>query len=103
MHQLGRSALLINSNGAGNAQINHLPLLHTTIDVLHLSNQQSAISNTGEKSFKWKAIFYGTYKQAYANGNLIAVRKGADPQQRKITIVETTVKPGQKVNIKVEY
>lgn len=91
------------SNGAGNAQINHLPLLHTTIDILHLSKQQSAISNTGAKSFKWKAIFYGTYTRAYANGNLIAVRKGTDPQQRRITFVETTVKPGQKVNIKVEY
>ena len=91
------------SNSSVSAQISNLPLLHTTIDVDHLSKQQSAISNTGAQSFKWKAIFYGTYKKALANGNLIAVRKGADPQQRRITIVETTVKPGQKVNIKVEY
>jgi len=34
---------------------------------------------------------------------LISIKKGTDPQQRKIAIVETTVKPGEKVNIKVEY
>ena len=87
------------SNGSGNAQINHLSLLHTTIDVAHMNKQQSAISNTGTRSLKWKAIFFGTYKRAYANGKLIAIKKGTDPQQRTIAIVETIVKPGQKVNI----
>jgi len=99
----GTISTVYKSNGSGNAAINHLPLLHTTIDLAHLNKQQSVISNTGTQSFKWKAMFYGTYKRAYANGNLIAVKKGTDPQQRKTAIVETTVKPGQKVNIKVEY
>ena len=91
------------SNGSGNAQINHLPLLHTTIDLAHLSKQQSVITNTGAQPFKWKAMFYGTYKRAYANGNLIALKKGTDLQRRKISIVETIVKPGEKLNIKVKY
>jgi hypothetical protein len=99
----GTISTVYKSNGPGNATINHLPLLHTTIDLAHVSKQQSVISNTGAHLFKWKAMFYGTYKRAYANGNLIAVKKGTDQQQRKAAFVETTVKPGQKVNIKVEY
>jgi hypothetical protein len=99
----GTISTIYKSNSSGNATINHLPLLHTTIDLSHLSKQQSVIINTGPQPFKWKAMFYGAYKRAYANGNVIPVKKGTDPQQRKISIVETTVKPGGKVNIKVGY
>jgi hypothetical protein len=48
-------------------------------------------------------MFYGAYKRAYANGNLVHVKQEIDPQQKEISIVEITVKPGQKVDIKVEY
>ncbi|MCR8556254.1 hypothetical protein KXD93_01290 [Mucilaginibacter sp. BJC16-A38] len=91
------------SNGTGNAVINQLPLLHTTIDLAHISKQQSVIKNTGQQPFKWKAMFYGAYKRAYLNGNLLPLKKGTDQQQREISIVETTVKPGEKADIKVVY
>jgi len=91
------------SNGTGNAAIHQLPLLRTTIDITHVSKRQSIMINTGPQAFKWKAMFYGTYNRAYANGKLLSVKKETDPQQKEISIVETTVKPGQKVNIKVKH
>jgi hypothetical protein len=99
----GTISTIYKSNGTGNAAIHQLPLLRTTIDISHVSKQQSTMMNTGRKAFKWKAMFYGNYKWAYANGNLLSVKKETDPQQKEISIVETTVKPGQKVNIKVKY
>lgn len=99
----GTISTIYKSNGTHNAAIRQLPLLHTTIDITHLSKQQSIMINTGPQSFKWKAMFYGTYKRVYANGHLLPVKKGTDSQQKEISIVETTVKPGQKVSIKAWY
>jgi hypothetical protein len=89
------------SNGTGSAAINQLPVLHTTIDIAHLSKQHSVLTNTGPQPFKWKAMFYGTYKRANINGRWLVVKKSTDAQQREISIVETTVKPGQRIDIKV--
>ncbi|HTE00538.1 MAG TPA: hypothetical protein VK668_14690 [Mucilaginibacter sp.] len=98
----GTISTIYKSNGTGNAAIRQLSLLLTTIDITHVNKQQSVMKNTGLRSFKWKAMFYGAYKRAYADGHLLPVKKETDPQQKEISIVETTVKPGQKVNIKVE-
>jgi hypothetical protein len=97
----GTISTIYKSNGIGNAAIRQLPLLHTTIDITHLSKQQSIMRNTGPQAFKWKAMFYGTHKRAYANGHLVSLKNGTDSQQKEISIVETTVKPGQEINIKV--
>ena len=99
----GTISTLYKSNGTGNAAIHQLPLLHTTIDITHVNKQQSIMMNTGSQSFKWKAMFYGTYKRAYANGHLLSIKKEPDYRQKEISMVETTVKPGQKVSIKVGY
>lgn len=89
------------TNGTGNAAIDQLSLLNTTVNLAHLSPQQSTISNTGKQSFKWKAMFYGTFKRANINGNAVNIRKGKDDQNRMISFVETIVKPGQQANVKI--
>jgi hypothetical protein len=58
------------------------------------------ISNTGKQSFKWKAMFYGTFKRANINGNVVNIRKGKDDQNRMISFVETMVSPVNKPMLK---
>ena len=99
----GTISTIYKSNGTGNAAIHQLPLLRTTIDITHVSKQQSVMTNTGLQAFKWKAMFYGSYKRAYANGKLLSVKREKSAGQKEISIVETMVRPGQKVNIKVEF
>jgi hypothetical protein len=89
------------TNSTGNASVDHLSLLNTSISLAHVNRQQSTITNTGNQSFKWKAMFYGAFKRANINGNAVILKKGADDQNRVISFVETTITPGQKVNVKV--
>lgn len=90
------------TSDTGSAALNHLSLLNTTVNLAHMSRQQSSISNTGKKPFKWIAMFYGTFKKANINGNnTVTVKKGTDDQKRMISFIETIVSPGQKVNVKV--
>jgi hypothetical protein len=90
-------------NSTGNAGIKHLALIHTMVDIAHINNHQSVITNTGKQSFKWKAMFYGRYRLAYANGISLSIKKKTDPQGRVISFVEVIVKPGKKINVKAEY
>jgi hypothetical protein len=85
----------------GNASISNVPLLNTNISLTHLSRQQSAIKNTGAHSFKWKAMFYGTFIHANVNGKVMAVKAGKDLQNRAVSVVEAAVNAGQKVNVQV--
>lgn len=89
------------TNSAGNASVDHLSLLNTSISLAHINRQQSTITNTGKQPFKWKAMFYGSFKRANINGNVVTSKKGTDDQNKMISFVETTVTPGKKVNIKV--
>lgn len=89
------------TNDNGNAALNQLPLLNTSINLSHLGRQQSVISNTGAQPFKWKAMFYGRYRHALINGKQVAAKCTKDDCGRVIAFVETRVKAGQKVNVKM--
>lgn len=89
------------TNDNGNAALNQLPLLNTSINLSHLGRQQSVISNTGAQPFKWKAMFYGRYRHALINGKQVATKCTKDDCGRVIAFVETRVKAGQKVNVKM--
>jgi hypothetical protein len=89
------------TNENGNAALSQLSLLNTSINLSHLSRQQSVVSNTGRQAFNWQAMFYGRYQHVLINGKLTGVKNSTDDQGRIISFVSTTVKPGQKVNVKM--
>ena len=88
--------------GPGNAAISQLSLIQTTIDIVHVNNHQSMITNTGKQSFKWKAMFDGNYRRAYANGILLPLKKEKDIRGRTVSYIEINLKPGKKINVNVE-
>jgi hypothetical protein len=93
---------VLRMNDKGSAAIRHLPLLRTNIDVNHLDDYQSVISNNGKQTFKWKAMFYGNYHKAYVDGKLCQVKKETDVLGNTISYVITTVRPGMKENVRVD-
>ena len=60
------------------------------------------ITNTGKQSFKWKAMFDGNYRRAYANGILLPLKKEKDIRGRTVSYIEINLKPGKKINVNVE-
>lgn len=94
-------ATVYKTDAPGDASIGNVPLLNTNISLSHLSRRQSVIKNTGAQPFKWKAMFYGSFKRATVNGKTMAVKTGKDLQNKPVSFVETAVKPGQNLNVKV--
>jgi hypothetical protein len=90
------------TNTTGSAALNHLAVIHTMVDIAHLNKHQSVLRNTGKRSLKWKAMFYGNYKMAHANGKPIPVKKETDDQGKKVSFIEITLQPGKSVSVKVE-
>lgn len=93
---------IFKTTGTGNAAIRSLPLLNTLVDVTHFDTHQSSLTNHGKQPLKWKAMFYGSYHQAYANRKPLAIKQETDPQGKMISFAEVTVKPGQQVKVNVK-
>ncbi|WPU91443.1 hypothetical protein SNE25_19175 [Mucilaginibacter sabulilitoris] len=99
--QSGIVSTIYKTNGSGNATVTHLSLLNTTINLTHNSKRQSTLYNGGEQQLKWKAMFYGIYKTAKANGKSTSVHKETDEQGKTISFIVVVVEPGKAVNVKV--
>jgi len=91
---------LFKMTGGGSATINNLTVLQTTINVTHINNHQSDITNLGRRSFKWRAMFSGKYSHAKLNGVSLTMHKETDKQGKVVSWVLANVKPG--MHIKVE-
>jgi hypothetical protein len=66
--------------GTGTSQLTNLPVLNTTITLVH-NNKQTSITNTGKFPFKWRA-------QKISQGRVVACK-------------EVGVAPGQQINMKL--
>ncbi|WP_419698628.1 hypothetical protein [Mucilaginibacter sp. NFX135] len=99
MHSI---STIYKTSAAGNATISNLPLLNTVVDVAHLNARQSSLTNHGKQPLKWKALFYGSYHQAYTNRKPLAIKQETDSQGKVMSFTEVTVKPGQQVKVNVK-
>jgi hypothetical protein len=97
--QVRTIATLFKSNSGGFAAINNLALLQTKINLSHKNGHQSAISNLGNRSFKWKASFAGNYRYANVNGILMSTKKEISKDGKVISCVQVNIKPGMHVEI----
>jgi len=97
--QAGTISTLFKSTSGGTASVNNLPVLQTTVNLSHINNHRSVITNLGHRSFKWKAIFTGNYKHAAVNNVILATKLETDKQGKAISWVKVVVKPGRHVKI----
>ncbi|MCO5949261.1 hypothetical protein [Mucilaginibacter flavidus] len=100
--QNGTISTLFKTTSGGSASVNNLPVLQTTVNITHINDHQSAITNLGRRSFKWKAIFTGNYKYAAVNNLLLATKRETDKQGKAVSWVQVVVKPGRHVKIGVK-
>jgi len=98
--QTATVSTLFKMNGDGTAAVNNLPVLHTIINLTHINAHQSAIVNSGNKSFKWKAMFSGNYKHATVNNVLMPAKTETNKQGKVVSWVQVDVKP--RMHIKVD-
>jgi len=99
--QASTISTVFKTSGKESATITNLPLLQTTIDLIHSSTRQSTIFNSGKKPFKWKAFFCGNYPQVTVNGISKSAKKQTNPQGKMMSWVELEVKPGMRVKVEV--
>ncbi|MDN3580747.1 hypothetical protein [Mucilaginibacter flavus] len=87
------------SHAADISKIRHLPVLGTTINLTHFSPTASLIHNTGKKTFKWRAAFYGKLTTAYVNHQKHKLQQSRDDQGAVISYAEVTAFPGQSITV----
>lgn len=97
--QAGMVSTLFRTIGTCSATVSDLPVLQTTISLSYRNNHQSAISNSGKRSFKWKAMFMGNYQHAMVNGVSLKTKKETDQQGKITSWVQVIVKPGTRVRV----
>jgi len=90
---------LFRMHSGGAATVNNLPVLQTSINLSHHSDHQSVITNSGKRSFKWKAMFIGNYQHAMVNGALLTAKKQTDEQGKITSWVQVIVKPGMQIKV----
>ena len=98
----GTVSTIFRMNSGGDANVSNLPVLQTIISLSHHNDHQSAITNLGNRSFKWKAIFHGNYRYAMVNGVLLSTKKETDEQGKITSYMQVTVKPGKRVKIEAK-
>ncbi|MEO3405652.1 hypothetical protein AAFN85_17200 [Mucilaginibacter sp. CAU 1740] len=96
------TSTIYKTTDGGNASVRNLSLLGTVVDIAHHSIRESSLKNTGKRQLKWKAMFYGSYKYAYANGKQVPVKQTTDNWGKRISFAEVSVKPGSQVKISVK-
>lgn len=93
---------LFKSNSKGSATLNNLPVLQTTVKITHSNTYQSAITNSGKNSIKWKAMFSGNYRHASVNGAVQIPINETNAQGKVMCWVQVNVKPGMQIKVDVK-
>ena len=101
---------LYRHRGDDSAWLSDLPILGTTLTVLHMSPASTTVSNTGDRALVWRAEFNGAFalarvtRWAHAGPGRVEVatmstRRITDKWGRVISSVDVPLKPGEQVSV----
>ena len=100
--QAGTITTLYRTDGQDFSTINNLPVLQTTISLNHRNSHKSEITNSGKKTFKWKAVFSGNYRYAMVDSVLLKTKKEIDERGKINSWVLVLVKPGMRIKVEAK-
>lgn len=100
--QAGTITTLYRTDGQDFSTINNLPVLQTTISLNHRNSHKSEITNSGKKTFKWKAVFSGNYRYAMVDNVLLKTKKEIDERGKINSWVLVLVKPGMRIKVEAK-
>ncbi len=81
------------------AELDKLPLRRNVINVRHLSNQSSSITNVSGPTFTWRASFDGSARYLMVNGKKEQAKREATSLATPVVSVDVPVAPGQTVTV----
>jgi hypothetical protein len=86
---------LYRSNSTGNAALESLPILGTTITVKHMGRTQSQVINTGSQPFLWRAMFTGKISKVKIRDRILALQHQTDKWGHIVSYTDITLAPGE--------
>ena len=92
---------LYRSEHHGSSSVNNLNILGTRISLTHKNNKKSMLFNQGNKSLKWKAVFYGKLHTAWVNNKKVELKNGFSEEGAPVSYFVVTVQPHQKTIVRV--
>lgn len=84
----------------GSSAIKNLNIFSTKINLTHKGNKESMLFNDGNKSFKWKAVFYGKFNTALVDHHKVKLENGFSEEGLPVSYFVATVLPHQKTIIR---
>ena len=92
---------LYRTTGQGVSELKNLPVLNTSVDIIHYDNHRSFMRNNANSTINWKACFTGNYNIAEAGARILSIKQEKDRRGNDISYVEVELNPEQELEIKV--
>ncbi|MGA2408678.1 MAG: hypothetical protein ABSF81_18280 [Bacteroidales bacterium] len=83
------------------SELKNLPVLGTSINIIHTGTTKSSMSNNGNKSITWQAMFRGKYSKAQAGNKFMTTKTEKDKQGYDISYVDILLAPGKQIEVTV--
>ncbi len=83
------------------AELRNLEVMGTTIDIKHIQNTSSVLSNKGHKDIIWKALFPGHHETIQVNGAPKKASYENDKLGNPYSFVEIPVKGNSRVTVEI--
>jgi hypothetical protein len=77
--------------------LQHVPVLHTSIAILHQSHNISVFSNTGNSAVNWKAAFQGKHRFIAVDGKSLSAGHEQDSSGMPVSYVVVSARPGKTI------
>jgi len=81
------------------AELDQLPVRQNVINVRHLRNQSSSITNVSGPAFTWRASFDGSAAYLMVNGRKMRANSDTTSLATPVVSVDIPVPPGQTITV----
>ena len=83
------------------AEVSKLSILGTKINVKHEGMVKSIFTNSGNVNIKWRASFYGEYKELKVNNKRVSAKYGTDVMGNIYSFVDVEVASEKTVTVNI--
>ncbi|TKK70353.1 hypothetical protein FC093_06295 [Ilyomonas limi] len=87
---------------ADTCELNNVPVCGTMINLTHSGKKKSLLSNNGQKTITWRAVFQGSHKLIYINKKPLKATLGKDWLGNTFSFADVMVHPVQQAEAEVK-
>jgi hypothetical protein len=89
------------TTGQVTSELRNLQVLGTLISIIHTGSKKSSMSNNGNESITWRAMFRGKYSKAQVENKSVTAKTEKDKQGNDISYVDILLGPGKQIEVTV--